>query len=234
MIDLDLFGITLEQYLAHRDEYEALGEEQDAALASDLPRGEKLLRFVVLYDRMTRIVPSDKSWLPLGGMERIRFSDASLPQLATALGYLDKGLMKKAVRDKLYGAAQVDGAPADSELRYLITIKYEGAAGLVVKREPICGWVETTDDYTAWEPPSTYHFVERADGKVVGGVYGPRVFLSLNDEHDDGPALAVERSAHKMAVPGRHRTFDSQAAAEAWVLDDVSRTPFDDMTSEIG
>ena len=98
MIDLDSFGITLEQYLAHSVEYEALGEQMDAM--SDLPRREKVHRYVCLFDEMSRIVPSPRSQLPLGSW-RVLFRDANAEQLATALIHLDDGPMKDAVRAKL-------------------------------------------------------------------------------------------------------------------------------------
>ena len=91
-------------------------------------------------------------------------------------------------------------------------------------RERIGGWCQTTDDYSAWERPGVYHFIERADGLIVGGLYGPRIFCSLNDE-EDGDEIHTERPDGKMAKPDCHREFASLAAAKAWAIWDARRKP---------
>jgi hypothetical protein len=106
-----------------------------------------------------------------------------------------------------------------SLLRYAITIAIEGRRA-TVHRQRIDGWLETRgDDYAAHERPGVYHFVERDDGVIVGGVYGPRFFPVLDDEHEH-----IERPEAKMARPSTHREFDSLAAAKAWAVWEAKRT----------
>jgi len=95
------FGITFQQYLAHKAEYDELEAEVDAVLTSDLPRNEQIRRYVPIHARMTRIVTNDESWLLLGDGCWARFGSASTELLTTALGHLDDGPLKDAVRAKL-------------------------------------------------------------------------------------------------------------------------------------
>jgi hypothetical protein len=110
----------------------------------------------------------------------------------------------------------------DDVLRYLVGIKVHASFSVTVQRLPIGGWCETDDEPEPHErlPPGVYLFVERADGQLVGGLYGPRVFWSLDDVPDD-ECFRVERSRRKLAMTECHRMFASVAAAKAWAIWDA-------------
>lgn len=104
-------------------------------------------------------------------------------------------------------------------IQHLVTVKVDASFSVTVSRLRLVGWLETRDEPAPHQhlPPGEYQFVERADGQLVGGLYGPRIFYSLLSDDEE---WCIERSVRKLAKV-ECRNFNSLAEAKAWAIWDA-------------